>query len=92
MCFRPSERLEKPVLYRFDMGSGIYRMTVTGDQFVMEPGETPEADLSLSASGEDYLLFSYGRLTAADGISSGRLTALGDSAHLDQFEVWFKGL
>ncbi|MEE8466623.1 MAG: maleylpyruvate isomerase family mycothiol-dependent enzyme [Dehalococcoidia bacterium] len=92
MCFRPSAQLPKPVVYRFDVGSGIYRMTVTGDSFQMDPGETPQADLSLSATGEQYLLFTYGRLTAADGVASGKLTALGDVAHLDQFEVWFKGL
>ena len=92
MCFRPSERLPKPVVYRFDTGSGIYRMTVTGDQFVMEPGETPQADLNLTASGENYLLFTYGRMTADEGIGSGKLMAMGDPAHLDRFEVWFKGL
>ena len=92
MCFRPSERLPKPVAYRFDTGSGIYKMIVTGEAFEMDVGETPQADLSLSATGEQYLLFTYGRLTATDGIASGKLTVLGDTAHLDQFEVWFKGL
>ena len=92
MCFRPSARLPKPVTYGFDLGSEHYRMTVTGDTFQMDPGDTPDADLLLTASAEQYLLFTYGRLTAADGISSGRLTVRGDGAHLDQFEVWFKGL
>ena len=92
MCFRPSERLPKPVVYRFDTGSGIYKMIVTGEAFEMDVGETPQADLSLSTTGEQYLLFTYGRLTATDGIASGKLTVLGDTAHLDQFEVWFKGL
>jgi len=92
MCFRPSDRLPKPVVYRFDVGSEIYRMTVTGDQFVMEPGETPQTDLSLSASGENYLLFTYGRLSAADGIASGKLMVLGDLGYLGRFEAWFKGL
>jgi len=44
------------------------------------------------ATAEHYLLFTYGRLTAAEGIRSGKLTVHGDTAHLDQFEVWFKGL
>ena len=47
---------------------------------------------SLSATGEQYLLFTYGRLNAADGIHLGRLSVDGDVSHLDQFEVWFKGL
>ena len=92
MCFRPSDALPRPVVYRFDVGSEIYRMTVTGDQFVMELGDTLQADLSLSASRENYLLFTYGRLSAADGIAAGKLIVLGDLGYLDQFEAWFKGL
>ena len=92
MCFRPSDRLPRPVAYRFDVGSETYRMIVTGDQFVMEPGKTPQADVSLSASEENYLLFTYGRLSAADGVASGKLVALGDLGYLDRFEAWFKGL
>ena len=67
-------------------------MIVTGDQFVMEPGKTPQADVSISASEENYLLFTYGRLSAADGVASGKLVALGDLGYLDRFEAWFKGL
>ncbi len=92
MCFRPSEKLPKPVVYRFDVGSENYRMTVTGDAFEMVSGEAPQADLSLAANGEQFLLFTYGRLSAADGIHLGKLSVQGDVAHLDQFEVWFKGL
>ncbi len=92
MCFRPSEKLPKPVVYRFDVGSENYRMTVTGDEFEMVSGEAPQADLSLAANGEQFLLFTYGRLSAADGIHLGKLSVQGDVAHLDQFEVWFKGL
>jgi len=92
MCFRPSAKLPKPVVYRFDVGSENYRMTVTGDEFEMVSGEAPQADLSLAANGEQFLLFTYGRLSAADGIHLGKLSVQGDVAHLDQFEVWFKGL
>ena len=52
----------------------------------------PDADLSLSATGEQFLLFTYGRLTASDGMHLGRLAVTGEMSHLDQFEVWFKGL
>ncbi len=95
MCFRPSARLAKPVVYGFNVGpeeARQYRMSVTGDAFQMEAGDAPQADLALSATAEQYLLFTYGRLTAAEGIDSGRLTVRGDTAHLDRFEVWFKGL
>ena len=92
MCFRPSDRLARPVAYRFNAGSETYRMDVIGDAFEMEAGDATQADLSLSASVEDYLLFTYGRLSAVDGIASGKLISIGDQIHLDQFEVWFKGL
>ncbi len=98
MCFRPTTRLSRPVVYGFDVGpeeSRKFRMSVTGDAFEMVPVSDPNgphADVSLSATAEQYLLFTYGRLTAAEGISSGMLTVEGASGHLDQFEVWFKGL
>ena len=95
MCFRPSARLPKQVAYQFNVESGRYWMNVTGDAFEMGPSSPHEAsqtDLTLNATDEQYLLFTYGRLTAAEGISSGKLTLNGDIAHLDQFEVWFKGL
>ena len=95
MCFRPSAKLSKPVVYGFEVGPAEprkYRMSVTGDAFEMLPGQASQADLSLSTTAEQYLLFTYGRLTAAEGIRSGKLSVGGDTAHLDQFEVWFKGL
>ena len=67
-------------------------MDATGDAFEMEAGDATQADLSLSASVEDYLLFTYVRLSAVYGIASGKLISIGDQIHLDQFEVWFKGL
>ena len=67
-------------------------MDATGDAFEMEAGGVVQADLSLSASAEDYLLFTYGRLSAVDGIASRKLISIGDQSHLDQFEGWFKGL
>ena len=95
MCFRPTERLSKPVVYGFDINSRKLRLTVTGDEFKMEleavEGKA-EPDLTLVATGEQYLLFTYGRLTASDGMHLGRLAITGEMAHLDQFEVWFKGL
>ena len=85
------------MVYSFNVESQNFRLTVTGDAFEMisremVSAETPEAAISLSATGEQFLLFIYGRLTAADGIHLGRLSVMGDVAHLNQFEVWFKGL
>ena len=95
MCFRPTERLSKPLVYGFDVNSWKSLLTVTGDEFKMELEAAEckaEPDLTLVATGEQYLLFTYGRLTAADGMHLGRLAITGEMAHLDQFEVWFKGL
>ena len=92
MCFRPSEKLPKPVVYGFDVDGEKSQLVVTGDAFEMKPESARNPDLSLSATGEQYLLFTYGRLTAEDGIHLGRLAVTGEISHLDQFEVWFKGL
>ena len=103
-CFRPSAPLPKPVVYGFivDTGVGSHhdRITGTGDAFQMDTRDAPQpedeeasqADLSLTATAENYLLFTYGRLTAAEGLHLGKLTVQGDLARLDQFEVWFKCL
>ena len=92
MCFRPSEKLSKPVVYGFDVDETQSQLIVTGDAFELRPDAALEPDLSLSANGEQYLLFTYGRLTAEDGIHLGRLSVTGEISHLDQFEAWFKGL
>jgi hypothetical protein len=92
MCFRPSEKLPEPVVYSFNADSQKYRLTVSGDEFQMDSAAAPDADLSLSATGEQFLLFTYGRLTASDGMHLGRLAVTGEMSLLDQFGVWFKGL
>ena len=92
MCFRPSKKLSKPVVYGFDVDETQSQLIVTGDAFELRPDAALEPDLSLSANGEQYLLFTYGRLTAEDGIHLGRLSVTGEISHLDQFEAWFKGL
>jgi len=92
MCFRPLDRLSEPLVYNFNVESQNYWLTVSGDEFQMDSVAAPKADLSLSATGEQFLLFTYGRLTASDGMHLGRLAVTGEMSHLDQFEVWFKGL
>ena len=92
MCFRPSSPLPKPLVFEFTIDSELNHLTVTGDNFKVDDGAAAGADLMLATTGENYLLFTYGRLTAADGMHLGKLSVRGDMADLDGFEVWFKGL
>ena len=96
MWFRPGPKLERNVVYRFEIGPGQARsflVTVEGDHFDFstESGSaTPGLVVSCEAS--EYFLFTYGRRSGAEGLRSGRLKAAGDITLLDRFEEWFKGL
>ena len=41
---------------------------------------------------QTYLLFLYGRVPAARGVTEGRLAMHGDFGLVERFEQWFKGL
>lgn len=95
MCFRPGPKLAQPVVFNFDVGPAAARnvwVSVQGDGFGVTSDGGPGADLAIKADTADYLLFSYGRTSAAQGLASGKLKAQGEVALLDRFEEWFKGL
>jgi uncharacterized protein (TIGR03083 family) len=96
MCFRPGPRLESNVVYRFDIGSDQSRsfvVTVEGDRFDFSKETGSEApSLVVSCEASEYLLFTYGRRNAAEGLRSGKLKAAGDITLLERFEEWFRGL
>ena len=81
LCFRPTDRLSEPIVYRFKIGSEAegadlqHDVTVFGDHFTVEPpgGRTPA--LTISSSAEAYLLSLYGRSAWLTAAQSGRLTA-----------------
>lgn len=91
MAFRPDEKLDAPVTFRFDTGGKSLTVTVEGDRFDFREESGP-AGLVLSCQPQDYLLFIYGRIDGQQALASGKLTAEGDTGLLPRFEAWFKGL
>jgi uncharacterized protein (TIGR03083 family) len=96
MCFRPGQRLESNVVYRFDIGrdqSRSFVVTVEGDRFDISKETGSEApSLVVSCEASEYFLFTYGRRSAAEGQRSGKLKTAGDITLLERFEEWFRGL
>lgn len=58
----------------------------------MRPAAPSKADVALHCDAETYLLFLYGRVPAARGVTEGRLAIDGDFGLVERFEQWFKGL
>ena len=95
MSFRPGPRLAAPVLYRFHVTGAAPsspEVVVTGEAFQVRPVAPSKADVALHCDAETYLLFLYGRLPAARGVTAGRLAVDGDFGLVERFEQWFKGL
>ena len=95
MSFRPGPRQSRPANYRFQVtGSSPSTMELTcwGDDFDFNSKLPSEPGVTVTCDGEAYLLYGYGRLTARDGIASGRLAVEGNESLLSNFEQWFKGL
>ena len=98
MCFRPGPGLDESIVYRFEL-SGVPSgatadlvITVAGDRFDFSPGASADSVVSVSCAATDYLLLTYGRRSAAEGVASGKLRVEGDGSLLDRFEEWFKGV
>lgn len=95
MCFRPGPRLSETATFRFQVtGSAPLTLDLTcwGDEFEVPSSLTGVPGVTVTCNADAYLLYGYGRITARDGIASGRLSVQGDASLLDSFEVWFKGL
>lgn len=95
MTFRPGTKLDKPVVFRFDLTGAAGRrhdVVVQGDDFQIVGAGRARADVSLGCDGESYLLYVYGRLSAGGGAAPDRLAVKGDVSLLRRFEEWFKGL
>ena len=95
MCFRPGEKLDAPVVYEFDLApphetSIIVR--VAGDSFDFPAeNEAPER-WTVCAEAPAFLLFIYGRITGKQAIEANEFAITGDSALLERFEGWFRGV
>ena len=96
MCFQPSERLETPVVYEFDLAppndtSIILR--VNGDSFeALSPEDAPEDRWTVCAEASTFILFIYGRITGQEALDANEFAITGDAGPLKQFETWFKGV
>jgi uncharacterized protein (TIGR03083 family) len=95
MTFRPGTKLEQPVTFRFDVKGqprACHDVISDGETFQIGPQSTAAADVTISCDGDSYLLYAYGRLSAAAGKDPGTLSITGNANLMESFEQWFKGL
>lgn len=95
MSFRPGTKLSSPVVFRFEVTGAApssHDVIVNGDSFRVGHTRRSKPDVRLQCDSEAFLLFMYGRLSAASGLAAGRLAMEGDAWLVEQFEQWFKGL
>ena len=96
MCFLPSDRLDTPVVYEFDLAppndiSIVLR--VNGDSYeVLSPEDAPEDRWTVCAEASTFLLFIYGRITGREALDANEFAITGDPGLLDRFEGWFRGV
>ncbi len=91
MTFRPGPKVAAPLAYGFDLiglPDRSHQVVVDGDSFQIRSNSELQPDVVVRCSGDSYLLYMYGRITA----SSPRLTVEGDPRLMGKFEAWFKGL
>ena len=96
MCFRPSDKLDTPVVYEFDLAPPYETsiiLQVAGDSFdVLAPEDAPDDRWTVCAEAPAFLLFIYGRVTGREAIAANEFAITGDAGMLDRFEAWFKGV
>ena len=92
--FRPGPTLDTPAVFRFEVtapAASGHEVVVMGDSFRVVPAGGSKAGVVVRCDADSYLLYLYGRLTAAAGVAAGRLSVDGDASLLQRFEEWFKG-
>ena len=95
MCFRPADKLDKPVVYEFDLApphetSIIVR--VAGDSFDMPTAEGTSDRWTVCGEAPAFLLFIYGRITGQEAIAANEFAISGAIGPLERFEEWFQGV
>ena len=79
LCFRPTARLPRPVVYRFDVSGGPegaslqHDVIVSGDHFTVARPDAHTANLIITCSAETYLLCLYGRVEWVAAQQEGRI-------------------
>ncbi len=85
LCFRPTARLPRPVVYRFDVGGGPegtslqHDVIVSGDHFTVARPDAHTANLIITCSAETYLLCLYGRVEWVAAQQEGRIIVVSHS-------------
>lgn len=83
-----------PICYRFEVGGlqpARWDIIVEADRAHLAWDAHGAADATITCQGETFVLFMFGRLTAAGALASGRMATSADHALITQLDRWFKG-
>jgi uncharacterized protein (TIGR03083 family) len=92
--FWPSATAANPICYRFEvdgMQPARWDIVVERDRAHLARDIHGAADATITCQGETFVLFMFGRLTAADALASGRMVTSADHALIAHLDQWFKG-
>ena len=93
--FSPQADANTPVRYRFDIsgtGTVLEDVVVYQDRFEVEAPSSGPAEVTFSGSGNDYLLFIYGRLSVRGADNASNLEINGSLEQAALFNTWFRGV
>ena len=93
-AFRPDPGLPTPARFRFEVSGPVpvrQDVVVNNDSFQTEPAVEGRADVIFRCNTGNYILLIYGRLSVAEGLTSGRLSIDGSRKRATHFTSWFQG-
>ena len=92
--FWPSGMSANPICYQFEvagMRPARWDIVVRGDHAQVVLDRDGAADATITCHGETFVLFMFGRLTAADALASGHMVTDANQTLIAQLDQWFKG-